>query len=235
MIAMRVTAKQLAGALDCTRRTIQRRAVSQNWPYILATGLGGERRLYDFDGLSPLVKKRFIKRLANTLDFSVKDGTTSTDDICVIQDNPPKPANNGLAEHLFGVDALPLTADFINDENVMKAGVLSLALLYAEQAGLSKIKGLDSFADKYKAEQLPVQQCVYDRIKCVSRVTLLRWEKSLPEKIKAKFVNLLDECEEGSFQVMLMAALAKLKITLSLDEQTRLMELLAHSNVVSSI
>jgi hypothetical protein len=232
---MRVTIKQIAAILKFTKRTVQRRAISEEWSYISLTGLGGERRVYDFDGLSTVIKKRFISDLISMLDFSTQNSHMGADDICVIRDKPQRAVNESLSEHPIGTDALALTNSMINDEEVMKAGVLSAAVLYAQLAGQGKIKGFDGFADNYSAANLPIQQCVYDNMKHVSRTSLLRWEKSLSQPIKATFVNLVNDCEVDSFQTMLMTELGKLKVSLIPDEQTRLMALLIRSNIIESI
>ena len=59
----RLSTTQLSTYLGVTKRTIQRRSNREGWPFIIATGLGGTRRLYAFETLPAKVRNRVIAQI----------------------------------------------------------------------------------------------------------------------------------------------------------------------------
>ncbi len=51
---------QLAAYLQVTKRTVQRNAISKNWPFTEHLGRGGNTRLYSFSTLPNAIKAKII-------------------------------------------------------------------------------------------------------------------------------------------------------------------------------
>lgn len=182
---MRVTTRQIAKVLQCTKRTVQRRTQREGWPYSLESGLGGQRKVYEFDALPPLIQESFINYYCDLFNPSVAvmlptsddedDTTKATDDELETR----QATENSFSNHPFAQINPPLSAHFTDDKTAMRAGLLSLALAYVAQQNMGKVKGFDCFCQIYNAHKFALQPCVYGAIKRISRITLLRWQKVL--------------------------------------------------------
>ena len=185
----RLSTTQLAQYLGVTKRTIQRRCVREDWPYIEQKGLGGVRKMYDFAGLPATVRQQVVVHIvakheklgANYVPpAKVKPRKLSVYDLA---DSPfivfdKTKTGDWLSQHSFAHELDDTGFDNAElDKEYIKAGLLELARLYIFTFSLSKIKGFDQFCQSYNAHQFALNNTVYEIVSKVSRITLLRWEK----------------------------------------------------------
>jgi hypothetical protein len=205
--------RQIASYLSVTKRTIQRRAINEEWPFYEQTGLGGIKRVYAFSSLPGPIKIKVVAGMIAgheknhpqdkpTIDLCADDSTASRQSYLNQHSNKSANASqhDWLAQHCFSqtMDPEQLARGFV------KAGILSLARLYVAQSKSGKIKGFDQFCLIYNAQEFAIDKAIYQVITRVSRITLLRWEKNgLPDEpsniaIGAQCVS-TDETLQGDF------------------------------------
>ena len=151
---------QLAIYLSRTKRTIQRRAIKEHWPYEACIGLGGTRHLYTFGALPEEVKTKIIASQAVTV--CEHDYIQNTDD-----------SAQWVEAHCFSgkLDTSQLNKAYI------QAGLLILVRLYVIHAKLGKIRAFDAFCQLYNTHMLAIDPAIFTVVKHVSRISLLRWGK----------------------------------------------------------
>ena len=185
----KLSTAQLAEYLAVTKRTIQRRAVRENWPYAEQVGLGGKRKIYAFSSLPADVKQKIIayivtKHEQQGLDYVPMQPSKA--DVANVASFAVSPfivldkanAENWLSQHCFAYE-LDI-AEF--DKDYIKVGLLVLARLYLSTFSLGKIKGFDQFCQLYNARKLAINNAIYATVTSISRITLLRWEKQLEQQ-----------------------------------------------------
>ncbi len=62
----KLNTRALAHYLNVTKRTVQRRAIKENWPFDECIGLGGTTRLYDFEQLPKDVKAKIVSTIISS-------------------------------------------------------------------------------------------------------------------------------------------------------------------------
>ncbi len=190
-----LSTRQLASYLSVTKRTIQRKAIREQWPFYEQTGLGGTKRVYAFATLPENVKMTVMASIIAGYELDNTHRITQPGDAKAQTDGP----NSWLRQHCFSqkMDATELTRDFI------KLGILSLARLYVTHANLGKIKGFDQFCQLYNSHTLDIDREVFDIVNRVSRITLLRWEKNgLPNNDRRRSLMPDDELFDPDLKVM---------------------------------
>ena len=180
-----LTTAQLSAYLGVTKRTIQRRAQRENWPY----ATHGTKRLYTFANLPAELKQKVISKIImlherqgtqyklNPTKQPHKAGSF------VLADNPfitldNKASGNWLSQHTFAY-SLDITE---LDKEYVKTGLLVLARLYLLSFSMSKIKGFDLFCQQYNQREFAINKSIYTVVNRISRITLLRWEKQLEQQ-----------------------------------------------------
>ena len=210
---------QLAEYLQVTKRSVQRRAKREQWPFKACTGLGGTRRMYTFVSLPNDVKQRVISRMIAKHEqqgFEYNPNTSNKKH--TLLDSPfivatKIDASEWYSQHIFacgGGDALD-TAEL--NKAYLKVGLLVLAQLYVSRFAVGKIKGFDAFCQLYNSRQLTLHKAIYTKVNHFSRITLLRWEKQLKESDterqlsgNANFKNALDSDLHNIAQELLMTS-----------------------------
>lgn len=179
---------QLATYLKVTKRTIQRRAIRESWPYIIQASLGGKRRMYEFASLSADVKLRVMgqiiaKHEQQGANYSPAEPVEQS---AILPNNPfiAPVQHNGqgwLSQHIFA-EQFPHPLDVVElNKEYIKTGLLVLVQLYIMSFGLGKIKSFDEFCHLYNNRELALKQEVFGVVNKVSRITLLRWEKQFQQ------------------------------------------------------
>ena len=202
--------RQLADYLSVTKRTIQRRALKEHWPYEEERGLGGVRRLYPFAELPEGVKFKVIASVITSYelekkllpeDFTHPEGepgqSTENGEVFEVSDTQHDERYEELATEKGWMSrhvlCRPMERAELN-KSFVKLGILSLAKLYVSELGLPKIRGYDEFSKRFNEMSLPVEECVYSVIGRISRITLLRWEKAgLPKD--ERFIEIMEKAE----------------------------------------
>jgi hypothetical protein len=187
---MRVSVKEIANVTKISKRSVQRRRKKDDLPCIQAKGLGGTRPLYNIEDLPPSEQRAFancltdafshneIKRLIAT-DLRITNPTIEHPAFAKILEPVLVKSELGhwLSSHSFAQTSPALLPGMVSHRAAVQAGLIKLALAYVAYYGLGKIKGLDQFCEIYNLHEFALQQCVYDRYKKLSRISLLRWEK----------------------------------------------------------
>lgn len=168
----KLTTAQLAEYLDVTKRTIQRRAIRENWLFAEAKGLGGSRRLYSYATLPQNIRHQIAAAIIDKHEALSAFSAAKSKKQCTIALTPAD-----FLQLLYG-DA-PAHPEAV-DKNRLKLGVLALALLYVKSFQIGKIKGFEVFCKSYNKRQLGISPFVFTTINSISRITLLRWEKKAP-------------------------------------------------------
>ena len=181
---------QLAEYLQVTKRSVQRRAKREHWPFKGCTGLGGTRRMYTFASLPDDVKQRVISRMIAKHEQQGFEYNANTPNKKHARLDSPfivtTKVDGGYwySQHIFAsceddgvdkLDAIELNKAYI------KVGLLVLAQLYVTSFAVGKIKGFDAFCQLYNTRQLILHKAIYTKVSHISRITLLRWEKQLKE------------------------------------------------------
>lgn len=195
-----LTNTQLSQLLGVTKRTVQRRAIKNDWPYEIEKGLGGSKRVYCYTKL-PLEDKRHIYQ---SIFFRYQQIMALLDEE---QDaSRAKPYPYQLISEIFSVPYDLHTEDFISQhlfahemdevlltKTFVRLGLLSLAELYVNHNRIRKIAGYDVFCKEYNRHELALHPNVYRVMPKVSRVSLLRWQKG---NIFGKKIPILPHNEE---------------------------------------
>lgn len=214
---------QLADYLFVTKRTIQRRANKEKWPFVEQKGLGGVKRVYVFAGLPEKVKIKVVAGIVAGHERR-QEGDEAIRVFADVVENQPMvrlplyddalgenaldeniidtydEADSWLAQHCFSrqLEAAELTKDFV------RLGILSLARLYVTQSELGKIRGFDHFCQLYNNQELKINKAVFCVVKRVSRITLLRWEKNgLPRNLRFEQADLAANYSDKAFEQVL--------------------------------
>lgn len=243
---MKLSISQLANALQLTKRTIQRHSQKEQWPFSLETGLGGARQVYEFEALPLPIQTALVNYVRDTFTppmiltlLGDRDGFDEPiEDLSITIEQPPqikKPVTQAcsdwLPNHPFAQTSPPLSQTFMNDRPAVQAGLLTLALAYAEHEDMGKIKGLDRFCQRYNGHEFVIQPCVYRRYKRISRITLHRWQKASGVKDRAK--NSPYGLSE-SFEFYLHASLSEIGINATPGNIKQLTKHLISTNFVTS-
>lgn len=181
----KTTVIMLARALGKDKRTIQRWALKQQWPCTQTPGLGGQRKVFTFNHLPQKIKCTIAVYIKNTADYSVLEpsvaGCDQQLDKLLKMLLPTAPKKNWLSSHPFYHRNPPLPQQTLADDDSIRSGLLMLAIGYARDSKIGKINSYDQFAKLYNHHELPLQPAVYQARDRLSRISLLRWEKSLQQ------------------------------------------------------
>jgi hypothetical protein len=167
---------QLSKYLAVTKRTVQRRAMKEQWSYTDKIALGGTTRIYRFDSLPDIVKSKIVAAIiAGQEKPNINQQRITaqlTDDTSLLQDieqNPTGWLSRYCDKHQ--TDRAPLNKDYV------RLGILALARGFKSECRLGKIARFELFCLSYNKQALQLSPAVYAVVKSVSRISLLRWEK----------------------------------------------------------
>lgn len=189
----KLSTRELAQYLNVTKRTIQRRAIKENWAFEETIGLGGTKRLYHFATLPEAIKSKVIANIiarheshgGSDDDYPVQIDSARQHPFILSQQQSPQ---DWLAQHCHNHK----TRQSELNKNFLKLGLLALAREYVKQSGQGKIKGFDEFCQQYNDRLLSLDSLLYNTISHISRISLLRWEK------KEQQLAFADDAEGGS-------------------------------------
>lgn len=150
-------AAQLAECMGVSKRTIQKRALREAWPFDEYPVRGGMQRVYPIDLLPEDVSIRVKRSIAAALGKTQTKNCTSDD-----------PINHDVAQELGANEFARVKA---------KYALLQAALRYVRSLNRGKVEALDEFVQRFIDHKAPADDFVYREIPQVSRVSLLRWEK----------------------------------------------------------
>jgi hypothetical protein len=157
---------QLANYLAVTKRTVQRKAIRERWPFKEQVGLGGTRRLYRFHNLPNKIK--------NQITISIIARHNASELLPTV--GPIKTSASQLYNECL---SQPIDTATLNQFDI-KLRILDLSRLFIIVFDQGKIKGLDKFCQQYIDQTLAVDKAIFTVIPSISRITLLRWEKNEP-------------------------------------------------------
>lgn len=150
-------ATQLAECVGVSKRTIQKRALREAWPFNEYPVRGGMQRVYPVDLLPEDIAIRVMRRIASSKGpASVKEEAVSSQ------------SNDNMCCELSSIEFTRAKA---------KYALLQAALRYARSHSKGKVEALDEFVQRFADHKAPVDDYVYAEIQQVSRISLLRWEK----------------------------------------------------------
>ena len=158
---------QLATYLNVTKRTIQRKAIKNKWPYTEQIGLGGTKRLYLYSALPPTIKNKIVAAIIVSHEGKA---TAAIGKVTALAHRPLDP--NEFYKTLCTTQ--PANLKHVNKYH-LKLGLLALARQFVADGQFGKIEGFDTFCQQYNNRTVDVAPFVYGAIAHVSRITLLRW------------------------------------------------------------
>lgn len=176
---------QLSTMLAVTKRTVQRRAVCENWPCQQQKGLGGQRKVFVFASLPVDVCRTVSAYIISKHEQMGQEykplEKPKQSDVFVsfeLEQNrfislDKAKQSDWVSMHCFAHELEKLALD----KDYVKAGLLVMVRLYVTRFGLGKIKGFDMFCQLYNERRLSIKTSIYSFVARVSRITLLRWEK----------------------------------------------------------
>ena len=180
---------QLSLILGVAKRTIQKRAVVENWPYEEKKARGGTRRLYTVNNLPETAQSDIAKCLVAGVD----DGSAAEKIISIEQRVKSEKDRNYIREIIDG--------NFTKD--TVRVSLVILADFYHKKRNIGKVKGFDEFCKRYNQRGIDVNPQLYSIIKTASRISLLRWQKNyqIPVKIPNTAIEALRKDFWGQSQL----------------------------------
>lgn len=150
-------AAQLAECIGVSKRTIQKRALREAWPFNEYPVRGGMQRVYPVDLLPEDIAIRVMRRIASS------KGATS-----INEDDVNLLSNDRIVCELNSIEFTRAKA---------KYALLQAALRYVRSHAKGKVEAIDEFVQRFADHKAPVDNYVYKEMQQVSRISLLRWEK----------------------------------------------------------
>lgn len=149
---------QIAECMGVSKRTIQKRALREKWPFDEYPVRGGMQRMYAIECLPEDVTIRLSR------SFAVKAGLKNGPSTIAQDETTTTDIERELSEAEFA-------------RCVAKYALLQAALRFARASNTGKVEAIDEFVARYTLHKVPVDDAVYREIPQVSRASLLRWEK----------------------------------------------------------
>ena len=207
-----ITVTELAFHLALTKRSVQRKAIKENWPYVMEIGLGGNHKAFKFKQLPTIVRTQVIDTVLKQHQ-NLGYLTTTEQAVHPVIDhflNYTHASNDAtwLQIHIFS-RPFTLPQDKTTDKNYIKIGLVVLAKLYVNHFNLNKISGFDQFTALYNAKAFNLHSQVYKGIKHISRISLLRWEKH------ANLQTTISHSELTTLVIRILNNLGQLPFTIS--------------------
>lgn len=154
-------AAQLAECIGVTKRTIQKRASKEAWPFKEYPVRGGMQRMYIVDLLPEDIAIR-VQRC-----HAAQQGCSKPDNV---EDDAQYKTK--VVKELGAIEFLRAKS---------KYALLQAALRFARSSQKGKVEALEEFVQRFELRKVPVEDFVYREVPQVSRVSLLRWEKRYEE------------------------------------------------------
>ena len=165
------TAKEIAEALNISKRNVSLRAKNEDWPFQLLAGLGGRVPHYLIEGLPVDVANAVETKFhPSSLAAKAKNKKTVESTVNEVEKSITSDARkSGLLDASY------------QDENAKRAStslfILKLAQSFAAEMS-SKVSAWNTFIGLYNNRELEINEAHYRIKPSLSYRTLLRWEKS---------------------------------------------------------
>lgn len=161
----------IAQALDISKRSAERRAQREGWPYDEVPARGGIRRLYPVDSLPEAVRTAVEEKPSGA---TVGQRLAARAAINKVKQQATR--ENGLANYL----KLDISA---RTKAGARAEVLGALRAWAEANNLKIGRAaIDQFCELYNAAEIPVEDWVRELISKASAPTVYRWQQKLDQE-----------------------------------------------------
>ncbi|WP_428612684.1 Mu transposase C-terminal domain-containing protein [Pseudoalteromonas sp.] len=173
------TAHQIAAYLLVSKRSIQIKAKNEDWPYTEVKARGGK------------VRKYALVDLPAHLCVQIKEAIISENNSSATQSGKAYLAIDEHSKNLIQSKQtaskhenlkLLATLENIPPKASAKVSILEAAELFISANGLTKIAGFDLFSERYNQSLFEELLEYKSLIPSVSRITLLRWQKTVDER-----------------------------------------------------
>ena len=175
-MSMKMTAQEIARILQVNKRSIQIRANEEQWQFEEANGRGGKRRLYIVSQLPEVVRTLIVE---HTIVNNESSATVSGKSYLAVDNAVEANSENKINKNKqAALAAMAGTADY-PIKVLAKFQLTKLAASFVQQSKIPKVMGYDLFSTKYNCGDIVVDLTVRQAIPSISRITLIRWEKTI--------------------------------------------------------
>ncbi len=173
------TAHQIAAYMLVNKRSIQIRAKNECWPYTEFKGRGGKVRKYALADLPAhicvQVKEAIIKETNSSAAHSGKAYLSVNEQADRLKNSEITELKDQNLKQLAALESIPPKAS-------AKCWVLQEAESFVSANNLAKVAGFDLYSERYNKGLIDVPVEYRSLIPSVSRITLIRWQKTIAEK-----------------------------------------------------
>lgn len=173
------TAHQIAAYLLVSKRSIQIKAKNENWPFTEVKGRGGKVHKYALVDLPAHICVQVKEAIINeTTTTAAQSGRAylavneQSDRFAQEQTTQVKQQN---LKQLAALENIPAKAS-------AKIHLLKAVQNFVSANNLPKVRGFDLFSERYNQGELDIPAEYVSLIPKVSRITLLRWQKTVDQK-----------------------------------------------------
>ncbi|KZY51852.1 transposase [Pseudoalteromonas shioyasakiensis] len=173
------TAHQLAAYLQVSKRWIQIKAKSENWPFEEVNSRGGKERKYSISNLPKHIRVQVELAILNESNSSIAQSGKAY----LALDEDKKLKEQQLSEQIKQQNLKQLAAlENIDPKVNAKIYILEAANSFIASNALGKIAGLKQFSERYNQCRLDIPTEYKALIPSVSRNTLIRWQDTIDQK-----------------------------------------------------
>lgn len=173
------TAHQIAAYMLVNKRSIQIKAKNENWPFTEIKGRGGKVRKYALADLPAhicvQVKEAILKETASPAAEAGKAYLAVNEQSDRFNQEQATQQKHAHLKQLAGLDNIPPKASAKNH-------ILKAAENFVSANNLAKVAGFDLFSERYNQGMLDIPAEYKSLIPSVSRITLIRWQKTVQQK-----------------------------------------------------
>jgi transposase InsO family protein len=173
------TAHQIAAYMLVNKRSIQIKAKNENWPFTEIKGRGGKVRKYALVDLPAhicvQIKEAVLKETASPAAEAGKAYLAVNEQSDRFNQEQATQHKHQQLKHLAGLENIPPKASAKNH-------ILKAAENFVSANNLAKVAGFDLFSERYNQCMLDIPAEYRSLIPSVSRITLIRWQKTVQQK-----------------------------------------------------
>ncbi|WP_304635507.1 DDE-type integrase/transposase/recombinase [Pseudoalteromonas sp.] len=173
------TAHQIAAYLLVSKRSIQIKAKSEDWPYTEFKVRGGKVRKYALIDIPAHICVQVQEGLISENNSSA---TQSGKAYLVVEEHANQLIQSQVQACKHENLRLLASLENVSTKASAKVGVLKAAESFLSANSLPKVAGFDLFSERYNQGLLEDLIDYKVLIPSVSRITLLRWQKTIDEK-----------------------------------------------------
>lgn len=173
------TAHQIAALLLVNKRSIQIKAKKEEWPYTEESARGGKVRKYALSDLPEHVRVQVSEALINEKQSAAAESGKAylaiNEQAAQLDRQQTQEAKQKSLKELAGLEN-------ISPKATAKIWVLKEAERFVSANQLAKVAGFDKFSEQYNKCLLDIPTNYKSLIPSISRITLLRWQKTVSQK-----------------------------------------------------